>query len=839
MLRPRKLLFVRFLTIFLIISLSSNAQTFTGQILDIDTKEPLSFASVWIKNTNNAVITQIDGTFTISPVKQADTVLISALGYRDFEILGRNIQQKMQIELVPSAIQIEAITIKPGKNPAIPIVKKAIHNRRENRPDNIRNIELIEYNKLNFSLSGIDSTIFNIGFFRKHADILVKTNTYDDTYNVPLFFSEYMNYKKLRENKEPEIQEIIKNQHGSSFIESDLVTNYIASLNQDMTFYGNLRFLQKDFISPISQQAMVYYKYYLKDSVESDGRTYYRINYKPKNSQDLAFFGYMIIEKETGTLTEIDATLQKSSILNFVRNMRLYEKLQLTSDGQWFRKQQKMQVEFVPEFSKDTAYKAINTPLTAIKSTSYIIDSSQIQDYLQNRVIPGKFNLKRKEHFLQDTTFLSQYRPDTLSSLDLITQKAIETSNNIPTIKTVNKLMNMLMYGYLPIKYIDLGPYLYFIQNNKIEGVRLNLCGRTSEKFHDKMVFGGFLGYGCRDKKFKYGLEYSVRMPSKYYGALHIKYDQNIYRIGDFRQNLDFIRENVLVQSDDNLLSALLTQSENEAVYFVKRGVIAYEQQIIPDLIIKPAYTHAIHYNPPYIPFGTLQDDKYAPTDSLMNFTTNDFSFNIRISHKEEISTNHFRRIYIDSRYPVCHLNVLRGKFTINGTSDWYTQLRFVARQDILIGVGRLKYVMEAGMIDKSVPFPLLEVHRGNQTGSSGEYYFNHMNYLEFASDIYVNLYAEYGLNGFFFNKIWGIRKLQLRELLTFKTCYGKLLHDPNAILKLPENTNEFNKPYMEAGIGVTNLVKFIRLEYIWRLNYLDHPDISKRGLYIRFNFDF
>lgn len=834
MLRLKKLSFVNVL-LFLFFPFVTQAQiTFSGHVIDADSKESLSFVSVWVKGTNNAVYTQLDGSFSLSGIKSTDTVQISALGYKDYEIVGRTIlKTDMEVVLIPDAIKMDVVTVSPGKNPAIPIVKKAIRNRHENRPDGVKNIELIEYNKLNFSLSGIDSSVFNVGFIRKHADILVKTNDYDDTWNIPLYFSEYMTYQKLRENRAPEVQEIVKNQHGSSFIESDIVTKYIESLNEDMTFYGNLRFLQKDFISPIATQALVYYRYYLDDSLTDNGKTYYRLRFKPKNSQDLAFFGYMIIEKESGTLTEIDATLQPTSILNFVRKMRLFEKLQLTSNDEWFRRQQKMTVEFVPDLVKDTSYRTINTPITAIKSTTYIIDTTQINDFLVNRVVPGKFNLRRSQSVTRDTTFLNQYRPDTLSSLDLITQKAIETSNDIGAVKAVNKLLNMFMYGYLPFGYIDIGPYLYFVQSNKIEGIRLNLCFRTSEKFHDKMLFGGYLGYGCRNHKFKYGLQYSLRMPSKYYGALHLKYDQNIYRIGDFRQPLDFVRENVLVQSDDNLLSAVTAQNENEAVYFVKRGVVAYEQQISPNLILKPAYTHAIHYNPPYVPFTDNNND------TISQIRTQDISFDIRLSYKEAISNNHFRRLYIDSRYPVCHLNISQNHYSFNNVSDWYTQLRLVVRHEILIGVGRMKYVVEAGMLTKPVPFPLLEVHRGNETGSSGEYYFNHMNYMEFASDAFVNLYAEYGMNGFFFNKIWLLRKLQLRELLTFKACYGRMLNDNNSILTLPQNTFELNMPYMEAGIGVTNLLKFIRLEYIWRLNYLDHSDISKKGLYIRFNFEF
>ena len=265
MLRQRKLSFVSCILFYLLYSFSVNAQSFSGIVRDIDSKEPISFANVWVKGTTNAVLTQMDGSFTLGPVKSSDTVQISVLGYKDFEILGSAIsRQSMEIDLLPASIQIDAVTVVPGKNPAIPIVKKAIRNRHNNRPDGVKDIELIEYNKLNFSLSGIDSTVFNVGFFRKHPDILIKTNDYDDTYNVPLYFSEYMTYEKRRENKPPEVQEIVKNQHGSSFIESDIVSNYIASLNEDMTFYGNLRFLQKDFISPIATQALVYYRYYLE-----------------------------------------------------------------------------------------------------------------------------------------------------------------------------------------------------------------------------------------------------------------------------------------------------------------------------------------------------------------------------------------------------------------------------------------------------------------------------------------------------------------------------------------------------------------------------------------------
>lgn len=801
-----------------------------GIVRDYDTQEPISFASVWVKGTTIGTLTQLNGSFSITLPKSSDTLMISTVGYKDYIIPYAAISNNsMEIYAIPTAIILEKTVIRPGKNMAIPIVRNAIKNRRENRPGTVDSINFMEYNKLNISLSGLDSSIFKANFIRKNPEILIKANEYDSTWSVPLYFSERLTLEKRRANKYPEITEIAKNQHGSTFINSDITTKYVTSLNQDMTFYGNLRFLSRDFISPISIQALIYYDYFLRDSLTFEGNTYYQIKFRPKNKQDLAFHGYMIIEKETGALTEIQASLQATANLNYVKSMQIHEQLQKIDGNNWFYKQQKIEIEFTPQLSSDTTNNAFNTPLKAIKTTHFIVDTATIATYQHTQALPKK--LQRHVPAIQtDTLTLALYRPDTLSTLDIITREAIEISNNIPAIKATNTLLDMFLYGYLPFGKIEFGPYLYFVQHNEIEGYRYNLAMRTSPKLHDKMMIGGYIGYGSRDKKFKYGSTFALRMPTTLLGILHIKYDQNIYRIGDYKQNLDFVRENVLVQSDDNMLSALTSKMPNKAVYFVKKGSLAYEQQIHPNIIIKPKIEISEHYNAPFYNFDTI-------SNTISSFSVQEVSCNVRISFKEEISNNHFRRMYIDSRYPIFQFNTAVGTYSYDlHTQNKYAQIRFVVRHDILFGVGRLKYVVESGLTSTSVPFPLLEIHRGNETGSSGEYYYNLMEYMEFASDRYINVFAEYGLNGFIFNKIPLIKKLNLRELLTFKTCWGDRKHEQ--IFSLPTTTKSPTIPYIEAGVGITNVLKIIRIEYIWRLNHLKETQ-ENSGLFFRFQFEF
>ena len=47
------------------------------------------------------------------------------------------------------------------------------------------------------------------------------------------------------------------------------------------------------------------------------------------------------------------------------------------------------------------------------------------------------------------------------------------------------------------------------------------------------------------------------------------------------------------------------------------------------------------------------------------------------------------------------------------------------------------------------------------------------------------------------------------------------------------------SKPYIEAGVGVVNILKFLRLDLVRRITYLDHPDISKWAVLASVKFDF
>jgi len=130
-------------------------------------------------------------------------------------------------------------------------------------------------------------------------------------------------------------------------------------------------------------------------------------------------------------------------------------------------------------------------------------------------------------------------------------------------------------------------------------------------------------------------------------------------------------------------------------------------------------------------------------------------------------------------------------------------------------------------------------LHQGNETFIYDETAFNTMNFFEFVSDEWISASATYHLDGFFLNKIPLFRKLKWREVISAKGVIGNFNPGNEDELVLPENTFTLSKPFAEAAIGVENIFKFFRMDVLYRLSYLDNPNIVRFGLRAKFQVDF
>ena len=75
---------------------------------------------------------------------------------------------------------------------------------------------------------------------------------------------------------------------------------------RDFDVYDNsFYFLDKSFVSPLSEYGYGVYAYVLNDSIERDGRKFYSIYFFPKEDQDLLFKGNFSVDSKTYAITSI------------------------------------------------------------------------------------------------------------------------------------------------------------------------------------------------------------------------------------------------------------------------------------------------------------------------------------------------------------------------------------------------------------------------------------------------------------------------------------------------------------------------------------------------------
>jgi hypothetical protein len=125
---------------------------------------------------------------------------------------------------------------------------------------------------------------------------------------------------------------------------------------------------------------------------------------------------------------------------------------------------------------------------------------------------------------------------------------------------------------------------------------------------------------------------------------------------------------------------------------------------------------------------------------------------------------------------------------------------------------------------------------------------------MEFIMDGYISLYTTYYFKGWILNRIPGINKLRLRGLVSFACIYGALTNKNNPYLETNNGLYDFphtpwedgniekafdangyikdqyntsspigKLPYMEMTVGLENILKFIRIDYVRRLTYNDY----------------
>jgi hypothetical protein len=287
---------------------------------------------------------------------------------------------------------------------------------------------------------------------------------------------------------------------------------------------------------------------------------------------------------------------------------------------------------------------------------------------------------------------------------------------------------------------------------------------------------------------------------------------------------------------DDNFLYSIFKINPNNKLNRVEEGRVFFEREWVKGFSNTILFRRSVA-----MPAGKLSYT-YFSENVLYNvptIQTTEVSLITHLGIKENFINGDYNRVSLGSKYPIFDLMYTKS---LKGFKSDYSYQKFVLAIKQRIGLRNLGFMKlrgETGKIWGAVPFPLLELHEGNPTLFFDEISFNTMNFFEFVSDQYVSGNLSYHLDGFLFNRIPLFRKLKWREVLSGKFVVGSLKESNKYILNLPDNMFSLNKPFYEVGAGIENIFRFIRLDAVWRLSYLDHPNIKKVAVKgsVHFNF--
>lgn len=215
--------------------------------------------------------------------------------------------------------------------------------------------------------------------------------------------------------------------------------------------------------------------------------------------------------------------------------------------------------------------------------------------------------------------------------------------------------------------------------------------------------------------------------------------------------------------------------------------------------------------------------------------------FNLRFTFGQSYDKYYFDRVYYVNPIPVVNLSLDLGQTLLPGQSmkdaGMYAQLHGSIQGRVNMGQIFMNYILNAGYLAGKAPYDLLDQPVGSMSLGFAKDRYNLLHFAAFAHNLYTNTHLHFNGGGVILNRVPLVRKLKLREILSFKLHYGTLNGSYNGVFDLPGYyTNEYKSPYAEIGFGVTNLFKLFRVEYVRQLNskYLDRNFTDNGGIRIR-----
>jgi len=831
-------------------STSTGTTTVRGTLQDAITQEPLIGVSVYFPDTQIGTATDLQGKYEL---KAAGTFTQVRFSYIGFKTITRAITpgqaQEINLKLAADAQALNEVKITVKRkyqnknNPAVDIIRQVIAHKATNRLASSPYAQYEQYEKLRFSLTNTPAKLRKNFLIRRfpHLTADLDTTTLKGKALLPFYLQETFPQNYYRKNPEKKKKLVVaeKKVDFGEYIDNKGLNAYFNHLYQDIDLYqNNITVVTNQFLSPIADAAPTFYRFYITDTISTQNGKIIRLAFQPRNETDFLFEGHLYVTQDGNfAVQKAELNVRKSVNINWVRALQINLDFTPDSAGKYSLSKSDMRADL--GLTPNGTAGMYGSRLVAYKN--YRFNHAQSDSFYEGLevVLPDTTQVP-------DEAFLTTNRPDTLTTSEAATYSTIETLKNSPSFKRTADWATLLIAGYKKAgPYLEIGPVTTFYSFNPVEGFRLRFGGRTTPNLSKKITLDSYVAYGFKDEKWKYylGATYSLTDKTIYefpVRSVRVSYQQDTKIPGQEMQ---------LIQESNVLLS--FKRGNNDKWLYNKTFTLEYLHEFQNHF----SYRLSLR-NWQQTPAGILTFDRQAPTDGqaalLANLTTTELMGELRWAPNEKFFQGKLYRTPFVGRFPVFTLRGIAGvKGLMNGEYTYQQLSLNIAKRVRLLQLGYSDVAVEGGYLRGQVPYPLLSIHRANQTYAYGLQSYNMMNFLEFASDQYASLMVDHCFNGFIFNKIPLIRQTKFREYASLKVLYGGLRRENNPatnseLLAFPvDATNQAitytlgSKPYVEGGVGIGNIFRFFRVDVVKRFTYLKHYNISDLGIRAQYKFDF
>lgn len=807
----------RFLLLMLMAALCLDAAAQTtkvrGRVTDVVTGEGVPFAGVYFKGTTIGLTTDMDGYYSLE-VRDVptDTLICQQLGYVSQEKkVVPGIFTRLDFQLRISENYLNSVVVKADNRKIRRLLANIEAHRDRNNPERRRNYSCEIFNKTELGIANAREQLTGRQFRRQFAFVFdyMDTSAVSGIPYLPAMISE-SKVKRFHTSDPDADSEIIEaNRISGVNPDNNLLSQFTGSLHLKNNFYDPfVNSFDVELPSPIQNGGLLYYNYYIVDTLQVDGRKTYLVHYHPKQGISTpALDGEMQIDAEDFALRSIHARMKHGGNVNWLRDLALDAEYKRLPDSTWFYSKSKLYADF-------SVVLADSSKVLALLGTRELYYSTPSFDAVEEIPVEKVKVDAAANHYGEE--YWKEVRPYRLSKRENDIYEMVDRFQSVPLYDTYYDIAYTLVNGYWDISPIGIGPYFQLISFNNLEGVRLQMGIHTSKDLSRKFRWTAYLAYGFKDRMPKGGLTYERLFSKEPTRKLTIDARYDVFQLG--RGKSEF--------TDGNILASVMGKSKAQKLCPMTSFSAMYEHEVNANLNLQFDLAAKRYFSNAFVPMvspGGLQMGSVA---------SNEIHFAARFSKDETVNRGYFIKSYIHTDKPVVTLELTGGIPGIRKNDCGFLRPELTLDWKFRIPpVGMSKIHFNAGTLIGRVPYPLLHLFEGNGTYVMDKTAFSCMDFFEFAADSWATLFWHHTFGGFFLGKIPLLNKLQLREEFTFKGAFGHLSDKNNALLPGSQAQMAFpdgmktmgNVPYIEIGAGISNIFRLVRVDCNWRLTHREN----------------